>query len=99
MVQILWSIFQIIIRAFRHLTISLLELAVLAFALCAIIIYALHWKKPKFVQTTVTILEYKDQIPPDVLGLLGHNSNLENGGIMRSLFLTEYQEDKWFARS
>ncbi|KAK3293851.1 uncharacterized protein B0H64DRAFT_398826 [Chaetomium fimeti] len=68
--QILWSVFQIIVRAFRHLTISLLELATVAFAVCAIIIYILCWKKPKFVQTTITVLEYTDEIPLEVLRLL-----------------------------
>ncbi|KAH6843249.1 hypothetical protein B0I37DRAFT_384043 [Chaetomium sp. MPI-CAGE-AT-0009] len=82
--QILWSAVQVIIRACRQLTISLLEIATLAFAICAIIIYILCWKKPKFVQTTTTILEYDDEIPLEVLRLL----NTDRGMSIVEQFLT-----------
>jgi len=68
--QIIWSIAQVITRATRQLAISLLELSVVAFAICGVIIYGLYWKKPKFVQTAVAILKYEDEIPPAVLALL-----------------------------
>ncbi|KAK0734269.1 hypothetical protein B0T26DRAFT_687899 [Lasiosphaeria miniovina] len=68
--QIFFSMLQVTIRACRQLTISLLELSVLAFAACAIAIYALYWKKPKSVLSSVTILEYKGSIPPDVFNVL-----------------------------
>ncbi|KAK3368509.1 hypothetical protein B0H63DRAFT_455284 [Podospora didyma] len=68
--QIFFSMLQITIRACRQLTISPLELSVLAFAACAIAIYALYWKKPKSVQSSVIILEYKGSIPPDVFNVI-----------------------------
>lgn len=59
--QILWSIIQIFIRAARKLTICPLELAVLAFAACAVIIYGLYWDKPKSIGASTTIsLQHQD---------------------------------------
>jgi hypothetical protein len=80
-VQILYSILQVTIRAFRGLAISLLELTVLAFAVCAVIIYALCWKKPKSVQSAITLLQYQDTIPPEVLGIL--DQELDDQSIVR----------------
>jgi hypothetical protein len=71
MVQILWMVIQIIVRASRHLAISQLELAVVAFAVCAILIYGLNWEKPKGVQTPHTVLQYREDIPKEVLAVLG----------------------------
>ncbi|KAK0724173.1 hypothetical protein B0H67DRAFT_529776 [Lasiosphaeris hirsuta] len=68
--QISWSVMQITARGFQNLTISPLELSVLAFAACAVIIYALYWKKPKSVRTPITILRYQGQIPSPVLEVL-----------------------------
>ena len=65
--QIIWATIQIIVRAVRNIAISQLELAVIAFATCAVIIYLLYWSKPKSVSTVTTILQYQDQIPKDVL--------------------------------
>jgi len=80
-IQILFSTLQTIVRAFRDLTVSLLELAVVAFAVCAVIIYALYWKKPKSVHSTVTLLEYQGEIPPDILGILDKENDRE--GLVR----------------
>jgi hypothetical protein len=66
-VQISWATLQIIVRAARKLPISQLELAVLAFAACAVVIYGLYWAKPKGIQCTTTILQYQHQIPPETL--------------------------------
>jgi hypothetical protein len=68
--QILWAIVQIIVRTARKLTISQLELAVIAFAACAVVIYGLHWSKPKSVGATTTIIQYEGPIPQDVLQLI-----------------------------
>jgi hypothetical protein len=54
---------QIVVRAVRRLAISQLEIAVIAFAACAIIIYGLNWYKPKGVQTPITLLVYPDEAP------------------------------------
>lgn len=65
-VQILWSMIQIITRAARHLPISLLELNVLALAACALFVYGLCWYKPKQVQVATTLLTFDNEIPPEV---------------------------------
>lgn len=53
--QIVWSICQIIARLARKLPVSPLEVAVVAFAVCAVFIYVLYWKKPQRVEVTQTI--------------------------------------------
>jgi len=68
--QIIWATIQIIVRTARKLAISQLELAVIAFGACAVVIYLLYWSKPKSTSTTITILWYQDQIPKDVLELI-----------------------------
>ncbi|KAK4085540.1 uncharacterized protein Triagg1_530 [Trichoderma aggressivum f. europaeum] len=47
--QIIWSVIEIIARAFRRLPVSPLEVAVVAFAVSAIFIYGLYWNKPQRV--------------------------------------------------
>lgn len=54
--QIVWSVIQIIGRAVRRLPVSPLEVAVVAFAVCAVFIYGLFWGKPQRVGITTTIL-------------------------------------------
>jgi len=61
--QILWSIVQISVRTIRGLSISLLELSVLAFAACALVVYLLYWNKPKNLNTATTVLEFENEIP------------------------------------
>jgi hypothetical protein len=62
-VQVLWTVIQISIRHARHLAISQLEIAVVAFSICAIIIYGLNWEKPKGVQVPYTLLQFSGEIP------------------------------------
>ena len=72
---------QIIARASRRLAISQLEISVLAFTLCAILIYGLNWERPKGVQVPYTLLRYEGDIPAPVLQHLRsgmHESALEN---------------------
>jgi hypothetical protein len=68
--QILWSTVEITTRVARGLPIALLELTTLAFAACAIIIYALYWRKPKMPNTTVPVLDYQGEIPEPVFRVL-----------------------------
>ncbi|KAL7932133.1 hypothetical protein V8C35DRAFT_103065 [Trichoderma chlorosporum] len=63
--QIAWSIFQIIVRAARRLPVSPLEVAVAAYAVCAVIIYALYLKKPQRVDVAHTIQLTMSPIPPE----------------------------------
>jgi hypothetical protein len=48
--QVFWFVLQVIVRAAKGLNISQLEIAVTAFAVCAIITYLLILPKPKGVQ-------------------------------------------------
>lgn len=65
--QILWTVVQISIRHSRHLAIFQLEIAVVAFSICAIIIYGLNWEKPKGVQVPYTLLQFSGEIPERIL--------------------------------
>jgi hypothetical protein len=69
-VQIVWMMVQIIVRASRNLTISQLEVSVLAFASCAIVLYGLNWEKPKGVQVPFVLRTYQGEIPHSFLLLL-----------------------------
>ncbi|EHK24906.1 uncharacterized protein TRIVIDRAFT_30995 [Trichoderma virens Gv29-8] len=71
--QILWSVAQIIARAARRLPVSPLEVGVVAFAVCAIIIHCLYWNKPQRVGVPQTILQYGDKpIPEEVFRNFGY---------------------------
>ena len=52
LLQVIWLIITLIVRAARHLPSSQLELLVAAFSGCSVVIYALFWNKPKDVSTT-----------------------------------------------
>ncbi|KAL7789775.1 hypothetical protein V8C37DRAFT_417714 [Trichoderma ceciliae] len=68
--QIIWTTMQILVRAARRLAVSPLEIATVAFAVGAIIIYGLYWKKPQRAYTTKTILPYEATIPEEALRML-----------------------------
>lgn len=76
--QILWTILQVIVRAARRLPVSPLEIAVVGFAVCAVIIYGLHWNKPQRVYATKTILEIDGEIAPEMLKSLEGTFDGEN---------------------
>jgi hypothetical protein len=61
--QTLWMVAQMISRAYRHLAISQLEVAAMAFAACTTIIYLANWSKPKGVQVPYTLLSYSGAVP------------------------------------
>lgn len=87
-VQILWIIIQIIVRGARHLAVSQLEIAVVASAICAVVIYGLNWEKPKGVQTPYTVLQYRGRIPQAVLETVGKGRSTESlqGSVLLTLF-------------
>ncbi|KAH8588293.1 hypothetical protein B0O99DRAFT_600880 [Bisporella sp. PMI_857] len=66
-VQIIWVAILILTRVSRHLAVSRLEIGVLAFSVCAVIIYVLNWEKPRGVQTPVTVASYSGEIPNNTL--------------------------------
>ncbi|UKZ79430.1 hypothetical protein TrVFT333_007183 [Trichoderma virens FT-333] len=70
--QIVWATIHIIVRAVRRLPVSPLEVAVVAFAACAVFIYGLYWGKPQRVGIAHTIRlnntsrSHGGAIPPEV---------------------------------
>jgi hypothetical protein len=80
-VQIAWMVIQIIVRASRHLAISQLEIAVIAFATCATIMYGLNWEKPKGVQVPYTLLQYRGEVPYPVLKLVAKGPDPNGGAV------------------
>ncbi|KAL8856366.1 MAG: hypothetical protein Q9178_007057 [Gyalolechia marmorata] len=60
--QALWMLVQIIGRLIRHLPVTLLEVNTLAHIICAIIIYAFYWNKPKLINEPTRLRG--DWIPP-----------------------------------
>ncbi|KAL6890952.1 hypothetical protein GGI43DRAFT_415226 [Trichoderma evansii] len=69
--QILWTVVQIIARAAKKLPVSPLEIAVVGFAICAIITYSLYWYKPQRAHVPIAILDYPEQIPAEVVEACG----------------------------
>lgn len=86
--QIAWISVQVVARTARRLAISQLEVAVLAFSACAIIIYALNWKKPKGISVPYTLLSFPGDIPSRVVhGAVGsHRTYLFDESILSALF-------------
>jgi hypothetical protein len=80
---VFWFVLQVIVRAAKGLNISQLEIAVTAFAVCAIITYLLILPKPKGVQLPVTLIEFEPTIPIERLNCL-HSRLLQ--GYLRGLF-------------
>jgi len=78
-VQIVWMMVQIIVRASRNLTISQLEVSVLAFASCAIVLYGLNWEKPKGVQVPYVLMTYEGEIPRSFLPVLREQKSPNSG--------------------
>ena len=69
MLQITWLVVQIIARSFQDLSITLLEVTVLAFAACALATYALLWRKPQDVGVPVYVPTKRVLTRQDVIGL------------------------------
>jgi hypothetical protein len=61
--QITWIMVQVLARAAKRLAISQLEIAVVAYSSCAIMIYMLRWSRPKDVLVPHTVLIFPGLIP------------------------------------
>jgi hypothetical protein len=94
-IQIAWISVQVVARAARRLVISQLEISVLVFSACAIIIYALNWKKPKAVSAPYTLLSFHGDIPSKVVRGAGGNNGAKVfvGSLLSSLFDYERQPE------
>ena len=69
MLQITWLLVQIIARSFSDMDTTLLEVTVIAFALCALATYALLWHKPQDVTVPVYVEAARLLTRADVIGL------------------------------
>jgi len=69
--QMFWLIVQMIVIASQHIEITQLEIATVAFASCAVIIYVLNWSKPKGVGVPLTLLSYPGPFPDEIIQALG----------------------------
>jgi len=56
-VQVFWTMLQVIVRTVRQLDVSQLELAVTAFSICAAITYSILFGEPKGVQIAIAVAE------------------------------------------
>jgi hypothetical protein len=97
MVQVIWLIVQVISRAAKGLSISQLEIAVLAYSACAVLTYALLWYKPQNVGTPTYAKEplrdighqftshaytwFNYTLPLPGSGLLADNSTIPNDAL------------------
>ncbi|KAE9367249.1 hypothetical protein N431DRAFT_516178 [Stipitochalara longipes BDJ] len=77
--QILWMVVQILVCAGRKLAISQLEVSILAFSAYAVIIYFLHWQKPKDIKTPYTLVVLPGETLGSTLDSLRNNHTNEWG--------------------
>jgi hypothetical protein len=82
--QITWIVVQVLARVARRLAVSQLEIAVVAFSSCAIMIYILYWKKPKSVLVPYTVLTFPGPIPVEIAR--GESIIKKGDSIFQSLF-------------
>lgn len=61
--QILWMVVQVIVRTSRGLAITQVVIAVIAFSVCAVILYILNWGKPKNFKAAFTLAIFPGDIP------------------------------------
>lgn len=86
--QITWIVVQVLARVAKRLAVSQLEIAVVAFSSCAIMIYILQWKKPKSVLVPYTVLKFSGPIPVEIAR---EESDIRGGSNFRIFFgETEY---------
>jgi len=68
--QISWMVVQILVRTGRRLSVTQLEIGVLAFSVCAIIMYLLNWQMPKDVKIPYTLLSLPRDLPAETTRVL-----------------------------
>ncbi|KFY44185.1 hypothetical protein V495_03590 [Pseudogymnoascus sp. VKM F-4514 (FW-929)] len=79
--QIIWTIASTITRAIRGLAISQLEISVIAFSLCALLIYICYWSSPKDVSVPITFLHWEGPIPPTITRVITEAIERRNSGL------------------
>lgn len=73
-VQIIWTIASSITRAYRGLAISQLEVSVIAFSVCALLIYTCYWSCPKDVSVPITFLQWEGPVPSIIKNVIGYST-------------------------
>ncbi|OBT90104.1 hypothetical protein VE02_02545, partial [Pseudogymnoascus sp. 03VT05] len=68
--QIIWTISSAITRAIRGLAISQLEISVIAFSVCALLLYACYWSSPKDVSVPIDFLHWGGPIPSKITEII-----------------------------
>ena len=76
--QVLWIVVQVIARGVKGLPISQLEIAVIAFAACALLTYSFSWSKPQNV--TVANLACNETIPLEQIREIERAGSTMHGG-------------------
>ncbi|OCL08119.1 hypothetical protein AOQ84DRAFT_407568 [Glonium stellatum] len=76
LIQVLWLLIQVVIRAARGLVVSQLEIVVLAYSVCTIITYVLCWSKPQGTQIP-TAIKLPKPVNVDLLELVSTVSRID----------------------
>ncbi|EXJ55614.1 hypothetical protein A1O7_08543 [Cladophialophora yegresii CBS 114405] len=67
--QVGWMAIQLLVRLYRRLATSQLEILTFAFAVCSLLTYSLFWNKPQDIQTRVSIQAARQPCAEDLLEL------------------------------
>ena len=63
MCQIIWFGIQVLFRPIQHFQNTALEISVLAFVLCSVMVYAFNWDSPENVEYPVILMGKNDAQP------------------------------------
>jgi hypothetical protein len=74
--QISWLILQLIVRKFRHLAVSQLEISTLAFAVSSFVTYVIFWKKPQEARFPTACTAIRHPTVQEISHLAGIGPNL-----------------------
>ncbi|PVH80741.1 hypothetical protein DL98DRAFT_515134 [Cadophora sp. DSE1049] len=91
LVQIIWIVIQVIARSVQGLSVSQLEITVVAFSACAVVIYALGWKKTKGAAIPYTLLSYPGEISAEIIRAACQNG--PNEPLMNPMLSTLFDLD------
>ncbi|KAG9230589.1 hypothetical protein BJ875DRAFT_150600 [Amylocarpus encephaloides] len=94
-IRSLHAIFCLVLRLARGIPVSQIEVAVVGFVCCAIIIWGLSWNKPYNSRVPFTIISYPGELPADVSQLLSRDDDRSwqesTRGLLRELGITWFQ--------
>jgi hypothetical protein len=88
--QVSYFCISCFVRLARNLPITLLELGTLGFAACSIVSYAVLFKKPRAVNSTVILQDLKLGACPSAAKIIK-----DNGPLLRSSGTSKWKSDTW----